>query len=95
MQLFSDSTIPGREFIGLLHSMLGVKLRDAEAAAFIACLSYEGVGPMPSGKMNRFTGLALNPGPEVVDGEKFLLCWAQLKREHGRHLANAGDDQWR
>mmetsp|Transcript_12745 Transcript_12745/g.29930 ORF Transcript_12745/g.29930 Transcript_12745/m.29930 type:complete len:438 (-) Transcript_12745:122-1435(-) len=95
MQLFSDSTIPGREFIGLLHSMLGVKLRDAEAAAFIACLSYEGVGPMPSGKMNRFTGLAVNPGPEVVDGEKFLLCWGQLKREHGKHFTNAGDGQWR
>ena len=86
MQLFADSQIPPREFITMLHVMLGVKLRDAEAAAFIACLSFEGEGPPPSGKMNRFTGLALKSGPEVVDGEKFLLCWGQLKR---------ASDQWR
>ena len=91
MQLFSDSQIPAREFSNMLQHMLGVKLRDAEAAAFVACLSFEGTGPLPSGKMNRFTGLAVNPGPEVVDGEKFLLCWSQMQRgAKGR-----GEGEWR
>ena len=94
MQLFADSQIPPREFISMLYSMLGVKLRDAEAAAFIACLSFEGTGPAPSGKMNRFTGLALKPGPSAVDGEKFLLCWSQLKREQEKHVAEY-EEQWR
>merc|ERR1711998_524947 len=49
---FANPEIPAREFIALADAILGVKLRDAEAAAFIACLSYEAgdAGGKPTGE---------------------------------------------
>ena len=88
---FANPEIPAREFIALADTILSVKLRDAEAAAFIACLGYEaGNGHKPTGVINRRRGKV---GPSVVDGDKFLVLFHKLGRAQRQY--SSVDSEWR
>ena len=83
---------PGR-FVSLAHTLLGVKLRAAEAAAVITTLAKGGPDKDPKGSSlsNQKNDDVTPATTAAVDGRKFLRLWRTLAREEAKYRP---DLQW-
>lgn len=87
MEAFYCKEIEGWQFVSMVHTILGVKLNNAEAAAIIMTLAK--CGSERSGKDSshvKFTEMTKTG--ISVDGRKFMRLWTALAREEKKYYAS-------
>ena len=86
MEAFYCKEIEDWQFVSMVHTILGVKLNNPEAAAIIMTLAK--CGSERSGKDAsplKFTGIKTGV---YVDGRKFMRLWTALAREERKYYAS-------